>query len=227
MLLLQQHWLTACAAMDIRTRGLEVSHWPSVRIFHVRNLPISPQQMSAFSGPQIARWRSASPQVRILPIPYGDSNLSDSADLMSIRSRKTISGMPSHVGPTRTAHLCSAPHNLRLTTCGFFNQTITALINCSVLQLTDFTSAISSHDIYNNAFAGWFYFATLFTYKSVHRIIISTAGYRVDYQPVTLSSWLVTLHTYVKSVSRQPLQISYRPITFVVGLGLGLGIGAY
>jgi len=55
MLLSQQHWLTACATMDTRTRGLAVSHRPSVRIFHVRNLPIGPQQMSAFSGPQITR----------------------------------------------------------------------------------------------------------------------------------------------------------------------------
>jgi len=61
MLLLQQHWLTACATMDIRIRGLAVSHQPSVRIFHVRNLPTGPQQMSAFSGPQIIRWRSAGP----------------------------------------------------------------------------------------------------------------------------------------------------------------------
>jgi len=55
MLLLQQHWLTVCANMDIRTRGLAVSNRLSVRIFHVRNLPIGPQQMSAFSGPQITR----------------------------------------------------------------------------------------------------------------------------------------------------------------------------
>jgi len=64
MLLLQQHWLTACATMDIRTRRLAVSNRPSVRIFHVRNLPTGPQQMSAFCGPQITRWRSAGPQVR-------------------------------------------------------------------------------------------------------------------------------------------------------------------
>ena len=68
-----------------------------------------------------------------------NTNLGDIVEFIRVLSRTAMSGMLSHVGATRTDHLSSAPHNLRLTTCGFFNRTITALINCSVVHLTDST----------------------------------------------------------------------------------------
>jgi len=88
-------------------------------------------------------------------------NLGDSVELTNVRSRKVMSEMLSNCSETRMNHFSSAPHNLRLTTCGFFNQTITALINCSAVDLTDSTWATSSHNMSVKLHAWYTYQQTL------------------------------------------------------------------